>query len=116
VESLVWADGSCNANGRRGHGGWAALIQEGETVREISGGVDGTTHNRMELTAICEALETLTGAIKVRRTARTSRSDLSPKPGRKMGSAGYWASGSSVFPCSVVNDDNSTEPCRRSRS
>jgi ribonuclease HI len=66
VESLVWTDGSCNVKGIRGRGGWAALIQDGGTVREISGGVDSTTHNRMELTAICEALETLTGVVEVR--------------------------------------------------
>jgi ribonuclease HI len=65
-ESLVLTDGSCNVKGIRGRGGWAALIEEGGTVREISGRVDGTTHNRMELTAICEALETLTGVVEVR--------------------------------------------------
>jgi len=63
---LVWTDGSCNAKGIRGRGGWAALIEEGGTSREIFGGADGTTHNRMELTAICEALEMLSGAIEVR--------------------------------------------------
>ena len=52
--------------GIRGRGGWAALIEQGGTFREISGGADGTTHNRMELTAICEALEMLSGAIEVR--------------------------------------------------
>ena len=66
MASLVWTDGSCNVKGIRGRGGWAALIQEGGAVREISGGVDGTTHNRMELTAICAALEMLSGAIEVR--------------------------------------------------
>jgi ribonuclease HI len=63
--TLVWTDGSCNAKGIRGRGGWAALIQEGVTVREMSGGVGGTTHNRMELTAICEALEMLSGEIEI---------------------------------------------------
>lgn len=71
--TLVWTDGSCNAKGIRGRGGWAALIEDGEAVREISGGVDGTTHNRMELTAICEALEMLSGAIEIRTDRRTSR-------------------------------------------
>jgi ribonuclease HI len=65
-KSIVWTDGSCNVKGIRGRGGWAALLEEGGTVREISGGVDATTHNRMELTAICEALEMLSGAIEVR--------------------------------------------------
>jgi ribonuclease HI len=64
--TVVWTDGSCNANGMHGRGGWAALIEQTGTVREISGSADGTTHNRMELTAICEALEKLTGTIEVR--------------------------------------------------
>lgn len=65
-KTLVWTDGSCNANGIQGRGGWAARIEQAGVVREIAEGVTGTTHNRMELTAICEALETLTGAIEVR--------------------------------------------------
>ena len=66
MKTVVWTDGSCNANGMHGRGGWAALIEQAGTVREISGSAHDTTHNRMELTAICEALETLTGAIEVR--------------------------------------------------
>jgi ribonuclease HI len=66
VKTVVWTDGSCNANGIHGRGGWAALIEQAGIVREMSGSAHGTTHNRMELTAICEALETLTGAIEVR--------------------------------------------------
>ena len=66
MKTVVWTDGSCNANGMHGRGGWAALIEQAGTVREISGSAHGMTHNRMELTAICEALETLTGAIEVR--------------------------------------------------
>ncbi len=65
MTTVVWTDGSCNANGMQGRGGWAALIEQAGTVREISAGADGTTQNRMELTAICEALETLTGVIHV---------------------------------------------------
>ena len=49
-----------------GRGGWAALIEQAGTVHEISGSADGMTQNRMELTAVCEALERLTGAIEVR--------------------------------------------------
>jgi ribonuclease HI len=40
--------------------------EQAGTVREIAGSAHGTTHNSMELTAICEALETRTGAIEVR--------------------------------------------------
>jgi ribonuclease HI len=66
LKTVVWTDGSCNANGIRGRGGWAALIEQDGTVREMSGSAHGTTHNRMELTAICEALETLIGSVEVR--------------------------------------------------
>lgn len=66
VKAVVWTDGSCNAKGIRGRGGWAALIEQSGIVREMSRSAHGTTHNRMELTAICEALDTLTGAIEVR--------------------------------------------------
>jgi ribonuclease HI len=66
VKIVVWTDGSCNASGMHGRGGWAALIEQAGSVREISGSARGTTHNRMELSAVCEALETLTGAIEVR--------------------------------------------------
>ena len=66
MKTVVWTDGSCNANGMRGRGGWAALIEQAGTVREISGSADGTTQHRMELTAVCEAFEALTGAIEVR--------------------------------------------------
>ena len=63
MKTVVWTDGSCNAKGRHGRGGWAALIEQAGTFGEISGSADDTTHNRMELTAICVELETLTGAI-----------------------------------------------------
>jgi ribonuclease HI len=66
VKIVIWTDGSCNANGMHGRGGWAALIEQAGTVRPISGSAQGTTQHRMELTAVCEALETLTGAIEVR--------------------------------------------------
>lgn len=65
MTTVVWTDGSCNANGMKGRGGWAALIEQSGTFREISGGADGTTQNRMEITAICEALGTLNGVIHV---------------------------------------------------
>lgn len=49
-----------------GRGGWAARIEQAGTVRELFGSADDTSQHRMELTAACEALETLTGAIEVR--------------------------------------------------
>ena len=53
----VWTDGACSGN--PGPGGWGAILQYGETVRELSGGEALTTNNRMELTAAIQALETL---------------------------------------------------------
>ena len=49
MKTVVWTDGSCNANGMHGRGGWAALIEQAGTVREISGSAHETTHNRMEV-------------------------------------------------------------------
>lgn len=54
--TVVWTDGSCNANGLQGRGGWAALIEQAGAFREISGSADGTTQNRMEITAVCERI------------------------------------------------------------
>jgi len=88
VKSVVWTDGSCNANGMHGRGGWAALIEQAGTVREISGSAHGTTHNRMELTAICEALETLTGVIEVRTDSALRREVLQPELARAV--AARW--------------------------
>ena len=65
MTTVVWTDGSCNANGMQGRGGWAALIEQAGNFHEIAGGADGTTQNRMEITAICEALKRLTGVIHV---------------------------------------------------
>ncbi len=66
MKTVVWTDGSCNAKGIRGRGGWAAFIEVAETTCVLTGSAEGTTHNRMELTAVCEALETLGGRIEVR--------------------------------------------------
>lgn len=70
MTTIVWTDGSCNVAGVKGRGGWAAVIQEGTQVRELSGTDDSTTHQRMELTAVCEALEPLRGQIEVRTDSR----------------------------------------------
>jgi ribonuclease HI len=66
VKTVVWTDGSCNVEGVAGRGGWAALIERGGSTEQLVGSAVETTHQRMELTAVCEALETVTGAIEVR--------------------------------------------------
>lgn len=56
-EIRVYTDGGCIDN--PGPGGWAAVILDGETRREISGGYRLTTNNRMELQACIQALKSL---------------------------------------------------------
>ena len=50
-------DGSCLGN--PGPGGWAAILRHGGHKKELSGSDPQTTNNRMEMTAVIEALATL---------------------------------------------------------
>ncbi len=59
----IYTDGACSGN--PGVGGWGAILMSGEKVKEISGGEDVTTNNRMELTAVIEALRILKKACEV---------------------------------------------------
>lgn len=53
----IYTDGSCKQN--PGPGGWGAvLVYQGREL-ELSGGQADTTNNRMELTAVIEALKKL---------------------------------------------------------
>ena len=53
----IYADGACKGN--PGPGGWGAWLQYKGNEKSICGGEDNTTNNRMELTAVIRALETL---------------------------------------------------------
>lgn len=53
----IFTDGACSGN--PGAGGWGAILRCGETEKELSGGEAETTNNRMELTAVIEALKAL---------------------------------------------------------
>ncbi len=53
----IYTDGACSGN--PGPGGWGAILAYGEIEKEISGGEAHTTNNRMELTAVIEALRAL---------------------------------------------------------
>ena len=53
----IYTDGACSGN--PGPGGWGAILMYGQHRRELSGGEADTTHNRMELTAVIEALSIL---------------------------------------------------------
>lgn len=51
----IYTDGGCFPN--PGKGGWAAIFtKNGGVVRTLSGGEKHTTNNRMEMTAVIEAL------------------------------------------------------------
>jgi ribonuclease HI len=54
----IYTDGACKGN--PGPGGWGALLVFGTREKEIFGGDPATTNNRMELTAVIRALESLT--------------------------------------------------------
>jgi len=53
----IYIDGACRGN--PGPGGWGAILLYGERRKELYGGEDFTTNNRMELTAAIRALEAL---------------------------------------------------------
>lgn len=53
----IFTDGACLGN--PGPGGWAAILVWGPHRKEISGGEEYTTNNRMELRAAIEALRAL---------------------------------------------------------
>ena len=53
----IATDGACKGN--PGPGGWGAVIRSGTREKELSGGEPLTTNNRMELTAVIEALNAL---------------------------------------------------------
>lgn len=53
----IFTDGACSGN--PGIGGWGALLRYKDIEKELSGGEENTTNNRMELTAVIEALKAL---------------------------------------------------------
>jgi ribonuclease HI len=53
----IYTDGACKGN--PGPGGWGAWLQWGGHEKELWGGEPLTTNNRMELTAVIEAIAML---------------------------------------------------------
>ena len=51
----IYTDGSCLKN--PGNGGWAAIINVNNVIKEISGSVKDTTNNKMELMAPIKAIQ-----------------------------------------------------------
>ncbi|ARJ64451.1 ribonuclease HI [Magnetospirillum sp. ME-1] len=54
----IYTDGACSGN--PGPGGWGAILRFKGIERELKGGEAQTTNNRMEMTAVLVALNTLT--------------------------------------------------------
>jgi ribonuclease HI len=57
TDVVIYTDGACKGN--PGPGGWGAWLKSGEHEKELWGGEKLTTNNRMELTAVIEALASL---------------------------------------------------------
>ena len=53
----IYTDGACKGN--PGPGGWGVWLKSGSTEKELFDGELETTNNRMELTAVIEALTAL---------------------------------------------------------
>jgi len=63
ADVIIHTDGACSGN--PGPGGWGAILRHGETIKELCGGEELTTNNRMELTAAIEALNALKRPVSV---------------------------------------------------
>jgi ribonuclease HI len=60
----IYTDGACKGN--PGPGGWGVWLKWGDHEKELFGGEPETTNNRMELTAVIEALASLKRRCRVR--------------------------------------------------
>ena len=60
---VVYTDGACKGN--PGPGGWGALLRWKGHEKELFGGELDTTNNRMELTAVIQALSALKSRCEV---------------------------------------------------
>lgn len=59
----IFTDGACSGN--PGPGGWGAIMRWRGHEKELSGGEEDTTNNRMELMAAIQALESIKRPSKV---------------------------------------------------
>ena len=60
---VIYTDGACKGN--PGPGGWGVFLKSGGHEKELWGGERETTNNRMELTAVIEALSALSRPCQV---------------------------------------------------
>ena len=61
---VIYTDGACLGN--PGPGGWGAVIFENGEKKQLHGAEENTTNNRMEITAVLEALRAIPRNIEVR--------------------------------------------------
>ncbi|MFN7115104.1 MAG: ribonuclease HI [Alphaproteobacteria bacterium] len=59
----LFTDGACSGN--PGPGGWGALLRYGAHEKELGGGAENTTNNRMEMMAVIEGLTALSSECHV---------------------------------------------------
>jgi ribonuclease HI len=59
----IFADGACSGN--PGIGGYGSILRYSKEVKEISGCALHTTNNRMELTAVIEAIRQISRPCKI---------------------------------------------------
>lgn len=59
----IFTDGACSGN--PGPGGWGAILRYNGVEKELSGGENPTTNNRMELTSVIMALSCLKESCRV---------------------------------------------------
>ena len=57
VDIQIFTDGACRGN--PGPGGWGVILRSGSHEKEVFGGEQSTTNNRMELRAAIEGLAAL---------------------------------------------------------
>jgi ribonuclease HI len=60
----IYTDGACSGN--PGPGGWGAILRHNKNEKELFGYDPATTNNRMEMTAVIEALRSLKRPTPVR--------------------------------------------------
>ncbi len=59
----MFTDGACSGN--PGPGGWGTILRYKGVEKELSGGEENTTNNRMELTAVIKGVEALKKPCKI---------------------------------------------------
>ena len=85
----IFTDGACSGN--PGPGGWGAILRFNGVTKELSGGEASTTNNRMELSAVINALAALKEPCRVTLTTDSKYvSDAIGKGWAKKWKANGW--------------------------